>query len=284
MRILQQPNNTEIEPVMVYSKLELVWKGLVRGQQEDAHECLRYLWKAMNDAYNAQFNQNSVQNTLTKHIFGGKLESNVRCVSCNGESKTNEYFEELLLNIEKASTLDEALDMYFARTRIDDYMCSLCNNKLTATKKVSLVQAPISLCIVLNRFSITGKKVNKDIKIPHQLKLSKYLSESSAVKDQQPKYRLVLMVTHYGASSRFGHYKAIGLTQSGSYYEFDDSDVQPISAEQVAITKAYIIFYALETATHEMPDNNSRLRIDDRIQVCKREKLSLPQNIEMHAF
>ncbi|TMW40624.1 hypothetical protein DOY81_014295, partial [Sarcophaga bullata] len=55
------------------------------------------------------------------------------------------------------------------------------------------------------------------------------------------------MVTHLGASQHCGHYTAIGLTESGTYYNYDDSYVRPISMQNVCNTNAYIIFYEMDT-------------------------------------
>lgn len=253
----QQPNAMSIKPIYVYSKLRLVCKHLVPGQQEDAHEFLRYLMEAMEKAYlarypkHSQFDQYSKETTPINQILGGYLKTAVRCLACGHVSVTFQHFEDLLLDIRKANTLDEALDLYFARERLEDmgYKCESCKKKVSATKQFSLERAPISLCIQLKRFSIVGNKLNKHIPIRQQLNLSKYSSKKGGANDQQLTYRLVSMVTHLGASQHCGHYTAIGLTDGGSYYQFDDSYVRPISVQNALSTNAYIIFYELETSS-----------------------------------
>lgn len=250
----QQPNAMAIKPVFVYSKLRLVCKHLVPGQQEDAHEFLRYLMEAMEKAYlarfpkHSQFDQYSKETTPINQILGGYLRSAVRCLACGHVSVTFQHFEDVLLDIRKANTLEEALDLYFARERLEDmgYKCEACKKKVSATKQFSLERAPISLCIQLKRFSIVGNKLNKHIPIRQQLNLSKY-SSKKCPNDQPLTYRLVSMVTHLGASQHCGHYTAIGLTDTGSYYQFDDSYVRSISLQNVLSTNTYIIFYELET-------------------------------------
>lgn len=250
----QQTNSQAIKPYLVYSKLRQICKHLIPGQQEDAHEFLRYLMEAMEKAYLArygkpsQFDQYSKETTPLNQILGGYLKSSVRCLACGHVSVTFQHFEDLLLDIRKANTVDEALDLYFSRERLEDmgYKCESCKKKVAATKQFSLERAPISLCIQLKRFSIVGNKLNKHINIRQQLNLSKYSSRKDST--QQLSYRLVSMVTHLGASQHCGHYTAIGHTDAGGYYQFDDSCVRPISLQNVLHTNSYIMFYELESS------------------------------------
>lgn len=268
----QQPNSQAIKPYLVYSKLRLVCKHLVLGQQEDAHEFLRYLMEAMEKAYlarygkhNTQLDQYSKETTPIDQILGGYLKTSVRCLSCGHISVTFQHFEDLLLDIRKANTMEEALDLYFARERLEDmgYKCESCKKKVSATKQFSLERAPISLCIQLKRFSIMGNKLNKHIAIRQHLNLSKYSSKKCP--SDQLNYRLVSMVTHLGASQHCGHYTAIGLTDTGSYYQFDDSFVRHINVQNVLNTNAYIIFYELDTSSNQFQSFGSSLTNSNNI-------------------
>lgn len=252
-----QSSPQPIKPYLVYSKLRMVCKHLIPGQQEDAHEFLRYLMEAMEKAYlnrypnSKQFDQYSKETTPINQILGGYLKTSVRCLSCSHVSVTFQHFEDLLLDIRKANTVEEALDLYFARERLEDmgYKCESCKKKVSATKQFSLERAPIALCIQLKRFSMAGNKINKHITIREHLNLSKYSSKKNGTNNEHLSYRLVAMVTHLGASQHCGHYTAIGLTDAGGYYQFDDSCVRPISLQSVLNTNTYIIFYELETNT-----------------------------------
>lgn len=254
----QQANSQPFRPYFVYSKLKLVCKHLVLGHQEDAHEFLRYLMEAMEKAYlarytkSSQLDQYSQETTPINQILGGYLKTSVRCLSCHHISVTFQHFEDLLLDIRKANTLDEALDLYFGRERLEDmgYKCESCKKKVSATKQYSLERAPISLCIQLKRFSIMGNKLNKHIAIRQHLNLSRFASRRFGA--DQLNYRLVSMITHLGTSQNCGHYTAIGYTGSGSYYQFDDSFVRVSSLQSVLSTNAYIMFYELETAPEKL--------------------------------
>uniref|UniRef100_A0A1B0G329 Ubiquitin carboxyl-terminal hydrolase 36 n=1 Tax=Glossina morsitans morsitans TaxID=37546 RepID=A0A1B0G329_GLOMM len=248
-----QTSQSAIRPYYVYSKLKSICKHLVVGRQEDAHEFLRYLVEAMEKSYLLRFrnykelDQFSKETTPLNQILGGYLKSAVRCLACNHVSVTFQHFQDLLLDIRKADTVEEALECYFSREKLEDmgYKCESCKKKVSATKQFSLERAPIALCVQLKRFSMQGTKLIKEISIKPRLDLTNYLSRNAS--EQQLTYRLVSMVTHLGASQHCGHYTAIGLTESGTYYKYDDSCVQPIPVEDVCETNAYIIFYEMDT-------------------------------------
>ncbi|XP_013107219.2 ubiquitin carboxyl-terminal hydrolase 36 isoform X2 [Stomoxys calcitrans] len=254
-KTLQASQNSQsaIRPYFVYSKLKSICKHLVMGRQEDAHEFLRYLVEAMEKSYLSRFrnykelDQYSKETTPLNQILGGYLKTSVKCLSCQHVSVTFQHFQDLLLDIRKADTIDEALEGYFARERLEDmgYKCEACKKKVSATKQFSLDRAPIALCIQLKRFSMLGTKINKQITIKPRLDLTKFASRK--IPGEQLTYRLVAMVTHLGASQHCGHYTAIGLTESGTYYNYDDSYVRPISIQNVCNTNAYIIFYEMDT-------------------------------------
>lgn len=267
-----QSNIHPVKPNRVYSKLRQICRHLMHGHQEDAHEFLRYLVEAMEKAYllrfknSKEFDQMTKETTPLNQILGGYLKSSVRCMQCGHVSVTFQHFQDLLLDIRKSSSIEDALDTHFARERLEDmgYKCEACKKKVSATKQFSMERAPIALCIQLKRFSMMGSKLNKHITFGTRLNLSKYSSKRQAGggggNDPQMMYRLVSMVTHLGSSQHCGHYTAVGLASSGNYYTFDDSSVRAIGQHNVVETNAYIMFYELEDATamhgNAMPGND----------------------------
>ncbi|XP_032599261.1 ubiquitin carboxyl-terminal hydrolase 36 isoform X1 [Drosophila grimshawi] len=249
-----QSNQSAVRPFLIYSKLRQICKHMVVGRQEDAHEFLRFLIEAMEKAYLMRFRNYKELDQLVKEttplnqIFGGYLRSEVRCLSCNHVSITFQHFQDLLLDIRKSDTLEDAFDGYFSRERLEDmgYKCEGCKKKVSATKQFSLERAPITLCIQLKRFSMMGNKLTKQISFKPRIDLSRFAARSPTAAAQPLSYRLVSMVTHLGVSQHCGHYTAIGLTETGSYYNFDDSCVRPIAMQSVCNTNAYIMFYELD--------------------------------------
>ncbi|KAH8296148.1 hypothetical protein KR054_002351 [Drosophila jambulina] len=256
-----QGNQSAVRPFHIYSKLKQICKHMVVGRQEDAHEFLRFLVEAMERAYLMRFRNYKELDQLVKEttplgqIFGGYLRSEVRCLSCNHVSITFQHFQDLLLDIRKADTLEEAFEGHFARERLEDmgYKCEGCKKKVSATKQFTLERAPITLCIQLKRFSMMGNKLTKQITFKPRIDLSKFAARSAAAQAQPLTYRLVSMVTHLGVSQHCGHYTAIGSTEAGSYYNFDDSYVRPIAMQSVCNTNAYIMFYELDLSQVSSP-------------------------------
>lgn len=134
----QQRNANSIRPSLIYKKLLLVCRNLIPGGQEDAHEFLRYLVEAMEKAYLGRFKNHTTfdskvkETTPLNQILGGYLRSAVRCLKCGHVSTTFEHFQDLLLDISKTQTLDEALELYFSREELDDksYQCEGCQKKV----------------------------------------------------------------------------------------------------------------------------------------------------------
>ncbi|KAH8351433.1 hypothetical protein KR059_002399 [Drosophila kikkawai] len=256
-----QGNQSAVRPFHIYSKLKQICKHMVVGRQEDAHEFLRFLVEAMERAYLMRFRNYKELDQLVKEttplgqIFGGYLRSEVRCLSCNHVSITFQHFQDLLLDIRKADTLEEAFEGHFSRERLEDmgYKCEGCKKKVSATKQFTLERAPITLCIQLKRFSMMGNKLTKQITFKPRIDLSKFAARSAAAQAQPLTYRLVSMVTHLGVSQHCGHYTAIGSTEAGSYYNFDDSYVRPIAMQSVCNTNAYIMFYELDLSQVSSP-------------------------------
>lgn len=133
-----QSNQQPIKPWLVYSKLRVVCKHLVPGRQEDAHEFLRYLIEAMEKAFllrfknSKEFDQLVKETTPLNQILGGYIKTAVRCLTCGHVSTTFQHFEDILLDIRKSNTVEEALEGYFARERLEDmgYRCESCKKKV----------------------------------------------------------------------------------------------------------------------------------------------------------
>jgi ubiquitin carboxyl-terminal hydrolase 36/42 len=92
----------------------------------------------------------------------------VTCLQCGGVSTTFQHCQDLLLDIRRASTLDDALAGYFCKERLDGddaYHCEQCHRKVSATKKFSLEKPPIVLCIQFKRYVILISQIIYFVKL-----------------------------------------------------------------------------------------------------------------------
>ncbi|PNF25263.1 hypothetical protein B7P43_G12579 [Cryptotermes secundus] len=265
LKASQSKSGTIIKPFLIYNRLKLICKHLVHGQQEDAHEFMRYLLESMEKSYLTRYkdlklDSYSKETTPLNQIFGGYIRTEVTCLQCGGVSTTFQHCQDLLLDIRRASTLDDALAAYFCKERLDGddaYRCERCHRKVSATKKFSLEKPPQVLCIQFKRFSILGGKINKHVSFSLRLDLTRFLCPQSAHRGPVPlTYRLVSMVTHVGSSVHCGHYTAVAQTSMGHYYQFDDSSVRPISLSAVLDTNAYIMMYEREPKIPSVPQKS----------------------------
>lgn len=122
-------------PARIHSCLTLFAKHFRQGWQEDAHEFLRYVIEACNSvcvklhkllaASKLRTRQDSQKiskeepRTVVKDIFGGILQSQVKCLSCNTESNKLDDIMDLSLDAFKTSSLREAMCRYFQPEVLD---------------------------------------------------------------------------------------------------------------------------------------------------------------------
>lgn len=253
LQFSHQKSGGAIKPFYIYNKLKLICRTMVPGQQEDAHEFLRYLLEGMERAYltrhkATKLDSYSKETTPINQIFGGYIRTEVKCLQCQHVSTTFQHFQDLLVDIRKANTLDEALNSYFSREQLDnnDYKCEACKRRVPATKQFTLERPPKVLCVQLKRFSFLGGKISRHIGFKQTIDMGQYLWREPCESPKQLTYKLMSMVTHMGPSVNCGHYTAVAQVSSGQYYSFDDSCVRPISLNNVLSTNAYIMIFEME--------------------------------------
>ncbi|KAM0063146.1 putative ubiquitinyl hydrolase 1 [Helianthus debilis subsp. tardiflorus] len=230
------------------------------GRQEDAHEFLRYVIDACHTTSLRlkklqQQKRKLVSNgggdsvsgsTVVKEIFGGALQSQVKCLACGNESNKVDEIMDISIDVVNSSSIKEAFQKFFQPEILDGnnkYKCESCKMLVAARKQMSILQAPNILVIQLKRFEgIYGRKIDKEIAFEEVLVLSSFMCKTS--QDPHPEYKLFATIVHSGCSPDSGHYYAYIKDAFGRWYCCNDSFVSVSSLEEVFSEKVYILFFS----------------------------------------
>ncbi|XP_021595903.1 ubiquitin carboxyl-terminal hydrolase 25 isoform X2 [Manihot esculenta] len=177
-------------PAKIQSCLRIFAEHFRCGRQEDAHEFLRYVIDACHNTClrlmklrRKGIDSINGSNTVVKEIFGGALQSQVKCLSCDSESNKVDEIMDISLDVLHSNSLREAMQKFFQPEILDGsnkYRCESCKKLVTARKQMSILQAPNILVIQLKRFEgIFGGKIDKAIAFEEVLVLSNFMCKGS---------------------------------------------------------------------------------------------------------
>ncbi|XP_021832110.1 ubiquitin carboxyl-terminal hydrolase 25 [Prunus avium] len=253
-------------PRKIQSCLRIFSEHFRCGRQEDAHEFLRYVIDACHNTClrlkklrrTASSNGNgnvangigngttTTTSTVVKEIFGGALQSQVKCLSCGTESNKVDEIMDISLDVFHSNSVKDALQRFFQPELLDGqnkYKCESCNKLVAARKQMSILQAPNVLVIQLKRFEgIFGGKIDKSISFEDVLVLSSFMCKAS--QDLRPDYKLFGTIVHSGFSPESGHYYAYIKDAMGRWYRCNDSFVSLSTLQEVLSEKVYILFFS----------------------------------------
>eukprot|EP00177_Eucheuma_denticulatum_P008294 GFKZ01015090.1.p1 GENE.GFKZ01015090.1~~GFKZ01015090.1.p1 ORF type:complete len:551 (-),score=77.61 GFKZ01015090.1:1427-2935(-) len=175
-------------------------------------------------------------------LFGGMLQSVVRCSQCPYSSTQLEPF--LDLSLETAPSLPAALARFCHPEQLDGanrYRCPACDSLVRATKRLSVRRAPNILCLHLKRFDPRNRKNSRYIRYPHTLDLTPAMhGHPHAI---HANYQLTSLVVHVGESKAHGHYRAFVRGSDGTWCLKDDGLSRVVSPATALKQEAYILFY-----------------------------------------
>lgn len=259
-------------PGKIIGSLKIFAEHFRLGRQEDAHEFLRYVIDACHTTCLRlkklqQQRRKYVSNgggdsfngsTVVKEIFGGALQSQVKCLSCGNESNKVDEIMDISIDVLNSSSLKEAFEKFFQPEILDGnnkYKCDSCKKLVAARKQMSIVQAPNILVIQLKRFEgIFGGKIDKAIAFEEVLVLSSFMCKTS--QDPNPEYKLFATIVHSGFSPDSGHYYAYIKDAIGRWYCCNDSYVSVSTLQEVSSEKVYILFFSRTKQRPMLPSTN----------------------------
>ncbi|KAF5451474.1 hypothetical protein F2P56_026580 [Juglans regia] len=236
-----------LSPIGVLSK---TGSNLGHGREEDAHEFLRYAVDTMQSVCLKEagsMGPMAEETTLVGLTFGGYLRSKIKCMKCLGKSVRCEQMMDLTVEIDgDIGTLEEALAQFTATEMLDrdnKYYCNRCKCYEKAKKKLTILELPNILTIVLKRFrSGNLEKLSKSIRFPEVLDMAPYINGTN---EKPSLYSLYAVVVHLDIMNAAfsGHYVCY-VKNNGEWFRIDDSTVEPVELERVLLEGAYMLLYA----------------------------------------
>ncbi|GAM28335.1 hypothetical protein SAMD00019534_115110, partial [Acytostelium subglobosum LB1] len=229
--------------------------GFRLGRQEDSHEFTRFVIEGMQKVCLARFPKGALTHrdtmtTVVGSIFGGYLQSQVKCTVCNHDSNTYDPFMDLSVDINQADSLTRAMQRFVRPEVLDGsnkYKCSKCKKLVRATKRMSVHLAPPILTVQLKRFSYLGfhgGKISKPIQFDASFNLAPFMTTTTT---SDAMYDLYGVLVHSGSSTNSGHYYCFIKSSSGVWHNMNDESVHQVNQATVLSQKAYILFYSRRT-------------------------------------
>ncbi|XP_053131932.1 ubiquitin carboxyl-terminal hydrolase 42 isoform X2 [Hemicordylus capensis] len=236
-----------IKPMAVINDLRRIAKHFRFGNQEDAHEFLRYTVDAMQKAClngSNKLDRHTQATTFIYQIFGGYLRSRVKCMNCKGVSDTFDPYLDIPLEIKTAQSVNKALEQFVKPEQLDGenaYKCSKCKKMVPASKRFTIHRSSNVLTLSLKRFAnFSGGKITKEVKYPEYLDIRPYMSQPNG---EPIIYVLYAVLVHTGFSCHAGHYYCYIKASNGQWYQMNDSIVSNSDIRTVLNQQAYVLFY-----------------------------------------
>lgn len=238
-------------PYSITRSLQHIAKTMRRGRQEDSHEFLRYAVDALQKSCLAgqpqpqKVDPKLAETTWVHKIFGGRLRSRVKCLSCGYNSDTFDSILDLSIDIFGVNNLRDALRKFVAVDQLrgqNKYKCEKCKKHVAADKQFTVHDAPMVLTVHLKRFSPMGRKIPHPVRYDEKISLQSVMSEGK----HGPTYTLFGVISHAGGGPSSGHYYAHIKDANGQWYEMNDDSVSRQSGPPLGMKNAYILFYLRE--------------------------------------
>ncbi|ORX45038.1 cysteine proteinase [Piromyces finnis] len=248
---------SSVVPRSIASRIKNIAKHMRIGRQEDAHEFLRFVIEGLQNSVLRGYEKldNRIKETnMIYQIFGGYLQSQVKCLECKYNSNTYDPCLDLSLDFKGCDSVKRALELFVKPELLskgNKYKCERCKKLTNAQKQITIYQAPMVLTIQLKRFDFArsfygGGKIGKFVSFDEVLNLSPYMTKSQ---QETPIYHLYAVLVHSGSSCNSGHYYCFVKNSNGIWYEMNDSSVSQVSLKTVLRQQAYLLFYVRDPSS-----------------------------------
>ena len=194
------------------------------------------------ESWRKEFNKHY---SIPVNLFYGQFYSRLQCQECNSMSRKFDSFNVFELNITNScNNIYDCLENYILSENIDGdnaVFCDKCKKKTNRMKKISVWKAPDILIFSFSRFRNPVMKINKRVDFPLKNLCLGNVCEKN--EDRNAKYDLIGVSNHKGGMMG-GHYTSYCKNGNGSWYHFNDSNVDEIDdPNQVISNEAYVIVY-----------------------------------------
>ncbi|NXE99290.1 UBP42 hydrolase, partial [Menura novaehollandiae] len=247
VRKVLRSSASAIWPRAVVRDLKFIGEEFEPDMAGDAYEFLCCALEAMQRAClsgSSDVDISSQTTTIIHQIFGGFLKSRVTCLRCQAVSDSYKAFLHVLLDIKVPLSLTTALEDFVTPKKLDGkncFKCSTCENKVNATKRVTVHRMPKVFTLCLERAADhTGRKISKIVEYPEYLDLRPYMSDAAG---EPLLYSLYAVVVHCGDTCLDGHFFCYTKASNGLWYKMDDESVDNCGIHAVLRQQAYLLFY-----------------------------------------
>jgi len=180
------------------------------------------------------------------------------------------------------TTVDKLTTHFLSPESVPDYCCDGCAQRGHTEKCVSVLAAPQTLILVLNRFAYdrstqSQKKLSTTIDVNETLSLP--IADGG-----NTEYRLFSVVVHQGSTPHSGHYYAVGRRSASSdpgWYRLNDETVtvaQSVAADfNGSLSSAYVLFYSrVDNVAAPKVVIPTKMAVEAILQDVEKEHVSQP--------
>lgn len=238
------------------SFLNAAWrknKLLAGYSQQDAHEFWQFLVNQLHQDLKPDARKPSDPHYRCECVmhasFSSDLQSSIKCAKCGNFTKTVDPIIDISLGITHADDLMGCFENFVKTEKLEHkYSCNHCQERTSATKKLSILKFPNVLSIQLKRFEHSNQsmKLEKFVSFPFYIDMNPYSTSFQTTGEIDPalNYELFSVVCHIGTVNT-GHYIVCIKDSQGKWWKFDDSIVVEIPREDVSKLTAYLLFYSV---------------------------------------